>query len=217
MRDAAEPSRFLGELLEAPRGEHADGDHRECEAEAERGDDTEAEGEFLELQTHDENRNRGGAGHESASQAENHNLSGGDLPIREALLDFFRMGAGVRILVLMSVMMVVAMVTFSMMVVMMSLFFTQTHDRPDGHADDDETADQKEVGLGLLDIPVGTVLESEAGEDPDDECVGERRAEAEQGACQAVPRTAMMKAAIMVFEWPGSSPCSAPSRMATGI
>ena len=28
-------------------------------------------------------------------------------------------------------------------------------------------------------------------------------------ACFTVPRTAMMKAAIMVFEWPGSSPCKA--------
>ena len=35
-------------------------------------------------------------------------------------------------------------------------------------------------------------------------------------ACRMVPRTATMKAAIIVFEWPGSRPCSAPSRMALG-
>ena len=177
MRDAAEPSGLLGELLKAPGGEHADGDHGEREAEAERGDDTETKREFLELQADDENRNRGGAGHEPAGQTENHNLSGGDLPIREALLDFFRMRAGVRILVLVAVMMVMTMVAFAMMVVM-PLFFAQTHDRPDGHADDDEAADEEEIGLGLLDVPVRAVLEGEAGEDPDDERVGERRAEA---------------------------------------
>ena len=32
-----------------------------------------------------------------------------------------------------------------------------------------------------------------------------------------VPRMAMMNAAIIVFEWPGSSPCSAPSKMAVGM
>ncbi len=37
-----------------------------------------------------------------------------------------------------------------------------------------------------------------------------------RAACQAVPRIAMMKAAIMVLEWPGSSPCRAPRRIATG-
>ena len=36
-------------------------------------------------------------------------------------------------------------------------------------------------------------------------------------ACPTVPRTAMMKAAIMVLECPGSSPCSAPRAMALGI
>ena len=35
-------------------------------------------------------------------------------------------------------------------------------------------------------------------------------------ACPTVPRTAMMKAAIMVLEWPGSKPCSAPRAMALG-
>jgi hypothetical protein len=35
-------------------------------------------------------------------------------------------------------------------------------------------------------------------------------------AWRTVPLTAMMKAAIIVFEWPGSSPCSAPSKMAVG-
>ncbi len=35
-------------------------------------------------------------------------------------------------------------------------------------------------------------------------------------ACISVPRTAMMNAAIMVLEWPGSRPCSAPSRIALG-
>ena len=35
-------------------------------------------------------------------------------------------------------------------------------------------------------------------------------------ACRIVPRTAMMKAAIIVLECPGSRPCSAPSTMATG-
>ena len=35
-------------------------------------------------------------------------------------------------------------------------------------------------------------------------------------ACQTVPRIAMMNAAIIVLEWPGSSPCSAPSKMAVG-
>jgi hypothetical protein len=36
-------------------------------------------------------------------------------------------------------------------------------------------------------------------------------------ACQTVPRMATMNAAIMVFEWPGSSPCMAPSRIAVGM
>src|SRR5262245_9321856 len=35
-------------------------------------------------------------------------------------------------------------------------------------------------------------------------------------AWPTVPRMATMKAAIMVLEWPGSSPCSAPSRIALG-
>src|SRR4051812_2555100 len=35
-------------------------------------------------------------------------------------------------------------------------------------------------------------------------------------ACMTVPRTAMMKAAIIVLEWPGSRPCRAPSRIAVG-
>jgi hypothetical protein len=87
VRDAAEPSRLFGELLEAPRGEHADRDHRECEAKAERGHDAEAERDLFELQANDEDRDRGGAGHESASQAENHNLSGGNLSIGETSLD----------------------------------------------------------------------------------------------------------------------------------
>ena len=186
MRDAAEPSRLLGEFLEAPGGEHTDGNHGECEAEAERSDDTKTKREFLELQADDENRNCGGAGHESASQAENHNLSGRDLPIRETLLDFFRMRPGVRILVLMPVMMVMAMVPFAVMV-MMSLLLAQAHDCPDGHADDDEAADEEEIGLGLLDVPVRAVLEGEAGEDPDDEGVGERSAEAEQGGLPGGP------------------------------
>ena len=36
-------------------------------------------------------------------------------------------------------------------------------------------------------------------------------------ACFNVPRTATIKAAIIVFEWPGSRPCSAPSSIALGI
>ncbi|SBT09944.1 conserved hypothetical protein [Candidatus Accumulibacter aalborgensis] len=36
-------------------------------------------------------------------------------------------------------------------------------------------------------------------------------------ACATVPRMATMKAAIIVFEWPGSRPCSAPSRIALGM
>ena len=36
-------------------------------------------------------------------------------------------------------------------------------------------------------------------------------------ACISVPRTATMNAAIIVFEWPGSRPCSAPSRIALGM
>ena len=40
---------------------------------------------------------------------------------------------------------------------------------------------------------------------------------ASSAACQKVPRIATMKAAIIVFEWPGSSPCSAPSRIALGM
>ena len=36
-------------------------------------------------------------------------------------------------------------------------------------------------------------------------------------ACTSVPRTATMNAAIIVFEWPGSRPCSAPSRIALGM
>jgi len=35
-------------------------------------------------------------------------------------------------------------------------------------------------------------------------------------ACGMVPRTAMMKAAIMVFECPGSKPCRAPNSKAMG-
>src|SRR3569832_1740285 len=35
-------------------------------------------------------------------------------------------------------------------------------------------------------------------------------------ACSTVPRIAMMKAAIIVLELPGSSPCNAPSRIALG-
>src|SRR5450759_2888122 len=35
-------------------------------------------------------------------------------------------------------------------------------------------------------------------------------------ACITVPRMAMMKAAIIVLEWPGSRPCNAPSRIALG-
>ena len=67
------------------------------------------------------------------------------------------------------------------MVVMMAMFFAQAHDRPDGHADNDDTADEEEVGLGLLDVPVGAILECEAGQDPDDERVREGGAEAEKG------------------------------------
>ena len=36
-------------------------------------------------------------------------------------------------------------------------------------------------------------------------------------ACASVPRTAMMNAAIIVLECPGSSPCRAPSSMALGM
>src|SRR5690606_12650655 len=36
-------------------------------------------------------------------------------------------------------------------------------------------------------------------------------------ACVTVPRIATMKAAIIVLEWPGSSPCSAPRRIALGM
>ena len=123
MRDAAEPARLFGELLKAPGGEHADGNHGECEPETERGDDAETEGEFFELQTDDENRNRGGARHESTGETENHNLSGGDLTVREALLDIRRVRSGVRILVLMAVMMVMAMVAFAVMMVVMPVLF----------------------------------------------------------------------------------------------
>src|SRR5208283_1787055 len=35
-------------------------------------------------------------------------------------------------------------------------------------------------------------------------------------ACATVPRMATMKAAIIVLEWPGSRPCSAPRRIALG-
>ena len=35
-------------------------------------------------------------------------------------------------------------------------------------------------------------------------------------ACITVPRTAMMNAAIIVFECPGSRPCSAPRNTAVG-
>ena len=97
------------------------------------------------------------------------------------------MGAGVRILVLMPVMMVMAMVTFAVMVVTVTLFFAQAHDRPDGHADDDEPADEEEIGFGLLDVPVRAVLEGEAGEDPDDERVRERRTETEEGGLPGGP------------------------------
>ncbi|MNP35549.1 hypothetical protein D3C76_1288860 [compost metagenome] len=36
-------------------------------------------------------------------------------------------------------------------------------------------------------------------------------------ACRTVPLMAMIKAAIMVLEWPGSRPCKAPNKMALGI
>ena len=36
-------------------------------------------------------------------------------------------------------------------------------------------------------------------------------------ACPTVPRIATMNAAIIVFEWPGSRPCNAPSRIALGM
>ena len=36
-------------------------------------------------------------------------------------------------------------------------------------------------------------------------------------ACHTLPLIATMKAAIIVLEWPGSSPCNAPSRMALGM
>ena len=67
------------------------------------------------------------------------------------------------------------------MVVRVPVLFAQAHDRPDGHADDDDAADEEEVGLGLLDVPVGAILECEAGQDPDDERVREGGAEAEEG------------------------------------
>src|SRR5208283_3507914 len=35
-------------------------------------------------------------------------------------------------------------------------------------------------------------------------------------ACATVPRMATMQAAIIVLEWPGSRPCSAPRRIALG-
>jgi hypothetical protein len=40
---------------------------------------------------------------------------------------------------------------------------------------------------------------------------------ASSAAWGIVPRIATMKAAIMVLEWPGSSPCSAPRRIALGM
>lgn len=36
-------------------------------------------------------------------------------------------------------------------------------------------------------------------------------------ACPTVPRIATTNAAIIVFEWPGSRPCSAPGRIALGM
>ncbi|MNE80156.1 hypothetical protein D3C80_1767020 [compost metagenome] len=36
-------------------------------------------------------------------------------------------------------------------------------------------------------------------------------------ACRTVPLIAMIKAAIIVFECPGSSPCNIPSKMAPGM
>ena len=103
----------------------------------------------------------------------------------ETLLDLRRMGAGVGVLrveVIMGVIMAVRMVAFAVVVmVMMAVIFAQAHDRPDRHADDDQAADQEEVGFGLFDVPVRTVVQRQAGEDPDDERVGEGGAEAEQG------------------------------------
>ena len=229
---------------------------------------------MLYLQADDENRDRGGAGHEAAGESEDHDLSGGDLAVREALLNIRRVRAGVGILVF-EVVVVVMMVGLGVfkrdhglagraadgglslegmrlrdggvgfpnavfgdetegllgavitdcahghrreawvgrkgdaedrrhavfedvedeftvrgleqlalvvvMVVRVPVLFTQAHDRPDGHADDDEAADEEEVGLGLLDVPVGAVFERKAGEDPNDERVREGSAEAEEG------------------------------------
>jgi hypothetical protein len=36
-------------------------------------------------------------------------------------------------------------------------------------------------------------------------------------ACEIVPLTAMMKAVIIVLEWPGSSACKAPRSIAVGM
>ncbi len=102
----------------------------------------------------------------------------------ETLLDLRRMGAGVgvfRVEVIMGVVVAMRMVTFAVVMVMMAVFFAQAHDRPDRHADDDEAADEQEVGLGFFDVPMGAVVQRQAGEDPDDERMREGGAEAEQG------------------------------------
>ena len=176
--------------MDAPGGESADGYHRKGQPNAEREDEGKTERELFELKADEENRNRGRAGHESAGNAEEDDLSGRDGAARETFLDIGSMGFFVGVLeinaevfhFIMIVRMVMGMTVFMRMIMivmaMMMVMVRRLHipagapEHPEGHASDNHGGDELEVGFRGLGIDLVSKVNSGGGDDPDEEGMG---------------------------------------------
>ncbi|MET4279478.1 hypothetical protein ABIB68_007763 [Bradyrhizobium sp. F1.2.2] len=102
-----------------------------------------------------------------------------------------------------------------MVIVFFILLAPRAPDHPSGDAENDHGGRQLQVGFAASAREILTEVEAEKRHGPYDRGM-RNRDRPRSTAWKMVPLIATMKAAIIVFEWPGSSPCSAPRRTTLG-
>ncbi len=98
-------------------------------------------------------------------------------------------------------------VVVMIVVTCVELITTGAPEHPGRQTDDDDTGDQLKIGLRRFNIPIEIRMQGCSRQEPDDKGVRDRGRETEQDRLGDRARMAMIKAAIIVLEWPGSSPC----------
>jgi hypothetical protein len=211
-REIAQARPAAREVAHPHCGDYPCRHQRDGEADAEARDQSDAEPELVYLETQRQHRNRRRARDQAARKPEHDDLACRHIRRGEAALDLVGMRQQMGVSVAVVVTIVVSMLLRWDAQRPLLAPRAPEHPRRDGE-DQDGGCDLKvRLGKGGI-VPAGEMKAEQRTTHTTAVCETVA-ASPSNAACATVPRTAMMKAVIIVLLCPGSKPCRAPSTRA---